>query len=229
MAAFKGRFASQKFIRFLKTVLIVFLLALGAGVFAREDHFNLGFLFNINACNTSGEYHDYWRSNGIIGVQLNSSTGVFVNRNLSNHSYGNIEFRYIRKGSNHMIKENWLGLSLYYIEVPVSYGYKFGTSTSYFLCEAGFACGWLAKSKVSTSDIRNTLLMDSTLLSSIRKADISMQIAVRKPLNPQYKNNLFLTFRFSHSIRSITNEYHLYNYNYGVQLDYIIRGKDYRK
>lgn len=228
MAAIQGTGISKKIIGFLKTLHIVSLLASGSVVYAQEDQFNLGFLFNVNMHSSVGENNEFWNSGERSWPSISTSEGIFVNRNLSKHTYGNIEFRYIQKGSNNTINDRWVRLSLNYIEVPISFGYKYQTFDNNIYFEAGFAYACLINSKV-TSGIRkhNTTEVDSTDISAIRNSGISMQIAVKKPLNPKYKDNLFLAFRFSYSMSSFSDIYQIYSLNYGFEIDYIIKGKEY--
>ncbi len=212
--------------RLVSTILLFCLLSAGCKAYAQYTDFNLGFLLNFYAYRSVGENDEFWKTTEKSWSHKATSEGIFVNRYISPHTYGNFEFRYIRKGSNKTINGSWAGLSLHYLETPISFGYRFESKYKYFLVEAGFAYACLIRSKVTSRDKNtNAFEVDSTDLSLIRNNEISIHCALKMPLNLNNKENLFLVLRISQSITSFHYTYKMYNLTYGIQLEYIIRGK----
>jgi hypothetical protein len=216
--------------------VIVFLLLLTACINtkAQKNDFEAGLLFNVNRCIFHGDVNMFLNNNKFnkmhIGY-LHTSEGLFVKRKFSEKLYGRMELRYISKGSvivysiNSNTNENdWESLVLRYFEVPVMLGYKKQSKKNYVLFETGFAYSKLIDIKAAKSNLLtdNHNMPD---LSTFKKYDISWIGSIVFPLNQRKKNNLFLGFRFSHSIFTINKMYKVYNSVYGLECEYVIKRK----
>jgi hypothetical protein len=220
----------------MRRLLIFIFSLLTASIISRaqDNGFETGFLFNANRCIFHGDANIFLNNNKYnkmhIGY-LHVSEGMFVKRNFSEKYYGKIELRYIPKGSvvvyaiNAYNNENdWESIVLKYLDVPVLFGYKLRTRHNFILFETGIAYSKLIDIKASQSSFftDNDLLPQ---LATFKKNDISWVGEIQFPLNRQRRDNLFLGFRFSHSIFTVNNIYKVYNSLYGLECEYLIKKK----
>ena len=213
--------------RFLFFSAIFFTINLFSfqNLYAHNNKFDVGIFFNINANTISRKDHNLERSPAGKGFAGGISLGASIGRIFNPNLHGSFELRYISKGSiyekyattqktTHLLKLN-------YIEIPVLVGYSFLPDNVNIILESGFAVA-----KMFQSDESINLLVESVGSKNINEdfndIDISWIGIFKWSMNPNAANNVFLGFRFEHSILSIHESWNLYNVNWGVQFEYVL-------
>jgi len=192
---------------------------------AQAKSFNGGVFFNTNGIHFSGDSEIFWQGpNGKVWGGGGLSGGIYVTRNFSESFYFGLELRYVQKGSvfeygNEFGTRSVETMRINYAEIPVMIGYEFKTPKRLFSIETG-----MAFARQISSDLNLNLLSREDEISKIdqfKTNDLSWVTSFKIPINK--KENLLLGIRNSVSLQSIHNYYHLRNWVYGIQLDYLIR------
>jgi len=214
-------------------IFFLFLFASCLNSLAQKNVFEAGLLLNINRCTFHGkvrEFLNYDKYQKIHLGSLRSSGGIFVKRYFSEQWYGKLEMRYIEKGiTTARLKDAtnsdiWQSLVLSYFEVPFLLGYKAKLKKRYLLLESGFAFSKLVGTRTTQTNYITTSYLKADY-GTFEKNDFSWIGELIMPLNHKKRDNLFLSFRFSHSIFSINNKYELLNSLYGIELCYLLKRK----
>lgn len=210
----------------LKYFAISLLLILNTDLFSQDSKFNAGILFNANGIHIQGQDVTYWSgSEGTIWGTGGLSLGGYVKRNFTDHIYASLELRYIRKGSIYEFLTDY-GLHAYevlklnYIEMPILFGYKIRPNNKYRLFETGIAIAKLFSSDLEINEL--TQRKGTPESGDFKDIDFSWVGSVKFPLNRKKGNNLLFGLRVVHSILSIHKQYKLYNFDYGIQLDFLL-------
>jgi hypothetical protein len=205
---------------FLCSIFIFFLTQ-------AQNRFIGGLLLNINGIEFKGRDEAvFWnlKSTGKeIGGTLGFSAGLFVKREFTKKIYSTLEFRYIKKGSIYGFisqygTQSFETLCLNYIELPVLFGYKIKPHKRIFYIESGFAFAKLISSNIARNELINRIGTPNA--NDFKHIDISWIGSLKFPLIRKWKNFLF-GLRVSHSIVSVHKYYKIYNFDYGIEFNYI--------
>lgn len=211
---------------FRNSVTILFICT-SLYVNAQQSRFSGGLLLNINGIELKGkdEAH-YWnanRSGKEIGGTMGVSAGLFVKHDITKKFFSTMELRYISKGSIYgftslVSTQSFETLYLNYIELPVLIGYKIKPAIRTWYFESGLAYAILISSNIEANDLVNRIGTPNA--NSFKETDISWMGSLKFPLVRKWKEHLLLGLRVSRSIISIHNYYKLYNFDYGVEINY---------
>ncbi len=196
--------------------LSVYLILSSINLFSQDKAFKLGFLANCNFYRLKGDKVIIQGEKGRKDIGF--SPGIFVRKFLTKKIYGNVEFRYISKGTMGATLY-YNGIKLNYIEIPFTAGYQFNFLKNRMFVEAGVAYAKLLSLKIFS---QNTS-MNPEFLREFKKNDLSLLTKIIYPLKIKNSDKFFIAFRFSHSIQSIHNNFKIYNLNYGIELDYLFK------
>ncbi|NOX48540.1 MAG: PorT family protein [Chlorobi bacterium] len=206
---------------FLSFTFFIIHLFSTQNLIAQHKKFDAGIFFNINANTISRKDRSLMRSPAGKGFAGGMSVGASIKRMFSPHFQGGFELRYIKKGSLYNTAQGEGLLKLNYIEIPVLIGYSFFPDKVNIILESGFAVA-----KMFQSDKSINLLVGSAGTKNINEDfndfDISWIGIFKWSMNPKAAKNVFLGFRFEHSILSIHELWNLYNINWGVQFEYVL-------
>ena len=208
----------------LKYLLFVLCLLLVTDVLSQSNKFKTGLLFNPNGIHIQGQDVEYWSgSDGTVWGTGGLSAGGFVRRNFSDHLYASLELRYIRKGSLYEFITDYgmlayESLKLNYVEMPILIGYTFRPHKKYRLFETGFAVSRLFSSELSLNNLSQR--SGKPKAGEFKDWDFSWVGAAKFPLNRRKGDNLLFGLRVEHSIISIHQHYKLYNFVYGIQMEF---------
>jgi hypothetical protein len=156
---------------------------------------------------------------------LGSSAGMFVNWNFANEFYSRLELRYIEKGSIYEFLDEY-GLKrfetikLNYIEIPLLLGCKFKSQKRTIYLESGLAYANLFSSNIDQKNLSGD--EDVKDENHFRKNEYSWIACLRFPIIKKWKNNLLFGLRTSYSIAPIHEDVKIYNFDYGIELNYLI-------
>ena len=118
--------------------ILLFFIFFSPGVFSQE--FTGGILFGFVSSQLDGDRHAGYHKASI-------NFGGYVNRNISPQLSGQMELKFIQKGSYSSGKDmndpDYYKSQLNYIEIPVLLNYMYGK----FLFEAGLSAGYLFNAK----------------------------------------------------------------------------------
>lgn len=190
-----------------------------------------GVLLNFNGIEFKGNAVQYWTSTNQttrIDGTLGLSAGLFVKREFAKKIYSTFELRYIRKGSIYEFispygTQAFQTVSLKYVEIPLLFGYKFKPYKRTFYLESGIAFAKLISSKIEENDL--TPRMGTPNTKQFKKTDYSWIASLKFPLIRKWKQNFLFGLRVSRSIVSIHEYYKIYNFDYGIELNYIFNNK----
>ncbi len=202
---------------------IVFIIS--GSIYSQNNIFTSGLIINANGIHIEGQDSQYWSgSSGEIWGTGGLSGGAFVKRQLSDHFYTSMELRYVRKGSiyefiNDQTVISYEILKLNYVELPLVLGYIYRPYKKYRIFETGFSVAKMFSSRLALDELNNR--NGTPEISQFRELDVSWVGAAKFPINRLKANNLLFGIRVSHSLFSIHEFYKLYNFIYGLQLDYL--------
>jgi hypothetical protein len=205
-----------------------FLIGILFNVNAQQNRFIGGVLFDLNGIGLLGNTGQYWNSsieNENKGVGHGGiSCGIFVKREFTEKIYSTFELRYSTKGSYYGYVSQY-GLqsseSLYlnYFEIPLLIGYKFKRLKKTYYLESGFEFSKLVNSKIETNDQLYRTNTPST--KDFKKTDISWIGSFKFPLIRKWQEHFLFGIRVTRSIQSIHEYYKIYNFEYGIEFNYI--------
>lgn len=205
-------------------IFVMFCLLVPSTLFSQS--FSSSFFFNANGIQIQGQDVAYWSGGGgeVWGTG-GLSVGGSVKRSFSDHIYIALEIRYIRKGSIYeFLTESGVvayeTLKLNYFEVPVLFGYRFRPHGKYRIVESGIAVSRLFSSRLAINDL--TQRKGTPAIYDFKDWDFSWVGTMKFPLNRRKKDNLLFGIRVEHSFVSIHNQYRLYNFVYGLQLEVLL-------
>ena len=206
--------------------LLLFICSLQQ-ISAQQHKFIGGVLLNFNGIEFKGNAVQYWTSSTQttrIDGTLGLSAGLFVKREFSKKAYSALELRYIRKGSIYEFisqygTQAFQTVSLKYVEIPLLFGYKFKPYKRTFYLESGIAFAKLISSKIEENDLTPRIGTPNT--KEFKKTDFSWIASLKFPLIKKWKQNFLFGLRVSRSITSIHEYYKIYNFDYGIELNYI--------
>lgn len=213
----------QNWIHCIYCLIIIISFAEASG---QTNGFKGGLLFNANGIHIQGQDVSYWSgSKGEVWGTGGLSMGGFIHRNFSKHFFLSFELRYIRKGSIYeYVSEygvvNYETLKLNYFELPLLIGYTFRPHGKYRIFETGFAISRMFSSQLELDELNQRKGTPGT--NDFKNLDISWVGSFKVPLNRNTGNNLLFGIRVEHSIFTIHNKYKLFNFVYGIQLDFLI-------
>jgi hypothetical protein len=209
-----------------KSALSILLFCIFISVIAQQNRFIGGVLFDLNGIGLLGNTGQYWNSSrendgaGHGGI----SCGIFVKREFTNTIFSTFELRYSTKGSYYGYTNEYgtqasESLYLNYLELPLLVGYKFKHSKKTFYLESGFEFSKLVSSRVESNNQPQRENMPST--KDFKNNDISWIGSFKFPLIKKWQEHLLFGIRLTRSIPSIHKYCKIYNFEYGVEFNYI--------
>ena len=108
---------------------------------------------------------------------------------------------------------------LNYIEIPLLFGYKFKPYKRTFYLETGFAYAKMISSNIAKNDL--TVRKGTPNAKEFKNNDFSWIAGLKFPLIRKWKNHFLFGLRVSHSILSIHKYYKIYNFDYGIEVNYV--------
>jgi hypothetical protein len=209
-----------------KTVLLIILcVGFTQLMIAQQKGFIGGVFLNFNGIEFKGSEANFWHSSSSekIDGTLGSSAGLFVKREFSRNSYAVIELRYIEKGSIYEFisqygTQAFETLNLDYVEIPFLFGYKIKPLKRPLYCEFGFAYSKLISSNIKNNDL--TTRMGTPNANNFKNYDLSWVAEFKFPLIKKWERHFLFGLRMSRSILPIHRYYKIYNFDYGLELNY---------
>jgi hypothetical protein len=184
-------------------------------------------LLNFNGIEFKGNTVQYWTSSNQttrIGGTLGLSAGLFVKHEFTNKIFSTLELRYIKKSSiyefiSQYSTPEFQSVSLKYVEIPLLFGYKIKSYKRTSNIESGFAFAKLISSNIEENDLSPRMGTPNT--KNFKKNDFSWITNLKFPLVRKCKENFLFGLRVSRSILSIHEYYKIYNFDYGIELNYV--------
>ncbi len=171
-----------------KTFPLILLLIVVFGFQLWSQDFKAGAQFGIAATQVTGDQLSGYNK---VGPMM----GIFVNHDLGNFTFFQLEMNYIQKGSRKNaqpdkgIYDSYL-LRLNYIEMPVIFGYRFNSKFQMLLAIQGaYLINYRQKDSYGFFDPDPTV-------PGFKKFELSGMAG----LNFQFADNAWVSFRFSYSI-----------------------------
>jgi hypothetical protein len=209
-----------------KAALSILFIFLFFYVNAQRNRFIGGILFDLNGIGLLGNTGQFWHSStendgeGHGGI----SYGIFVKREFTKTIYLTFELRYSTKGSIYGFTSQYgtpAGEALYlnYIELPVLFGYKFKPNKKTYYLDCGFEFSKLIYSKIEANDQLSRI--GTPGIKDFKKTDISYCCSLKFPLIRKWQENFLSGIRVTRSIRSIHKYCKIYNFEYGIEFNYV--------
>ncbi len=210
--------------------LLLVILLLPQKLCAQKLSFEGGVIWGIYGVDITGEKERYWgddyKKSGIIGI----SAGPFVKCNFSHDLYGVLELRYIQKGTtfgfiNDYFTQSFESIRINYIEIPVLFGSRNIILTSSGKTDFNFETG-ISFARLFSSSLKNldlTKRWATPSLDGFRNYDVSWVAQVKFPIQWVKANRLLIGFRIERSLISIHTMFKLYNFDYGLELNYLFK------
>ena len=123
--------------KILKTLFFLLLLNFSVAFGQKADGFHAGFLGGLVASQVDGDnYAGYNR----LGIQFGGFTNFMINEDWG----GQVEIKYIQKGSKHQSQKHgtYFELKFDYVEVPLLVNYQFDEKISF---EGGLGVAYLIR------------------------------------------------------------------------------------
>jgi hypothetical protein len=105
------------------------------------------------------------------------------------------------------------------MEIPVLIGYNFKPHKRMFHLECGLAFAKLISSNIAKNDL--TTIMGTPNAEEFSAYDFSWIADLKFPLIMKWREHLLFGLRISRSILPIHQYYKIYNFDYGVELNYV--------
>jgi hypothetical protein len=218
----------MRYFNILKFSILIFLLAIAVHSTAQKVSFDGGILAGIYGVDITGDKKGFWKDeyekSGILGI----SAGAFVKCIFTPDLYGVLELRFIQKGSrygyiNKFFTQSFETIRFNYLEIPILYGTNgvFHTKAAEvnFTFETGFAYSKLFSSKLNYDvQVRREII---ATLNGFRNYDISWIAQIKLPYRTKDKHSFLLGLRLERSLFPINKNYKLYNFDYGLELNYL--------
>jgi hypothetical protein len=209
-----------------KTILSILFICLFFNAKAQQNRFIGGVLFDLNGIGLIGHTGQYWNSStendgeGHGGI----SCGIFVRREVTEKIYTTLELRYSTKGSYYGYVSQYgteasESLYLNYLELPFLIGYKFKPLLKTYYLESGFEFSKLIKSKIEANEQLSRT--GTPAIKDFKSNDISWSGSVKFPLIRKWQENFLLGIRITRSILSIHKYCKIYNFEYGIEFNYV--------
>ena len=209
---------------------LMLVLARPAYIYSQKITFEGGVILGIYGVDIKGDKEGFWdydyKKSGILGI----SAGPFVKCNFTPGTYGVLELRYIKKGTtfgyiNQYFTQSFETIKFDYIEIPVLIGKRIVDNTDFrkidFSFETGFAFAKLYSSRLGYMEL--TRRTNSVSLSGFKNFDVSWVVQIKFPYRIVKKERLMVGLRMERSLVTIHNKYKLYNFDYGVELNYVFK------
>jgi hypothetical protein len=216
--------------RIISTVILILSTASLNALLAQKMTFEGGVLLGIYGVDVTGDKVGFWdydyEKSGILGI----SAGPFVKCHFNPEVYGVLELRYSSKGTtygyiNQYFTQSFETIRFNYIEIPILIGTRQKVNSdgrTYDLTfESGFAIARLFSASLKYMDI--TQRSNIASLSGFKNFDFTWITQVEFPCNFRRQDQFMLGFRIEHSVVSINTDFKLFNFGYGVELNYIFR------
>jgi len=210
--------------------IICLLISMMPGrLYAQKLSFEGGVTFGVYGVDFKGEEERLWgddfEKSGILGI----SAGPFVRCYFTADFYGVIELRYSQKGStfgfiNQNFTQSFETIRLDYTEIPFLVGSKnqvifsSGNKADLYI-ESGFVFSKLVSSRLK--DHEETRRVNTPSVSGFKNYDFSWVIQLKSPYRIKRNEQIQLGLRMEHSIITIHTRYKLYNFDYGLELNYL--------
>jgi hypothetical protein len=206
--------------------LAIFLIGICFNVNAQQNRFIGGVLFDLNGIGLLGNTGQYWNSStendgvGHGGI----SCGVFVKREFSEKVYSTFELRYSTKGSYYgYVGPNGTqgseSLYLNYFEFPLLIGLKLRSPKKTYYFETGFEFSKLYNSRIEANEEFPREGTPNT--NDFKSNDLSWIGSFKFPLIRKWQENFLVGIRLTHSIVPIHKEVRIYNFEYGIEFNYL--------
>jgi hypothetical protein len=211
----------------LRDLLCVLFICIPLFAKTQQYKFIGGVLFDLHGIGLLGNSGQYWNSSsekegaGHGGI----SCGLFVKRDLNKNLYSLLEIRYSTKGSLYVYSSQYgtpVSESLYldYIEFPLLFGSKLTTSNKKsFYLETGLSVAKLISSRIESNDTYSRPGTPNN--EDFKSIDFLWIGSIKFPLIQQKSDKLLLGVIVSQSILPIHNEIKIYNFEYGIELNYL--------
>jgi hypothetical protein len=209
-----------------KLALTILFIYIFFSVIAQHNSFIGGVLFDLNGIGLLGNTGQYWNSStendgaGHGGI----SFGIFVKREFTEKIYSTLELRYSTKGSYYGYTSQYgteasESLYLNYLELPLLIGYKFKHTKKTFYLETGFEFSKLVSSKVKANNEPSRYNMPGT--NDFKNFDFAWIGSFKFPLIRKWQEHFLFGIRVTRSIPSIHKYIKIYNFEYGIEFNYI--------
>jgi hypothetical protein len=210
----------------LKNLLLTLLICTVQYVNAQQHKFIGGILLDLNGIGLLGNTGQYWNSpteNDGVG-HGGISFGLFVKREFTKKIYSTLEIRYSTKGSFYRYTSQYgtpasESLYLNYVELPVLLGYKIKHLKKTYYLECGFEFSKLIYSKIQTNQLFPRSGTPTT--ENFKSIDVSCIGSIKLPIIRKWEKNFLFGIRVTRSILSIHEYGKIYNFEYGVEFNYI--------
>ena len=216
--------------RHLFILLLLCSVSSNMQIFAQKITFDGGLIAGVYGIDITGDKESFWdydyEKSGIPGI----SAGAFARINLSPEVYGLLELRYVQKGTtygyiNQFYTQSFETICFDYIEIPV----LFGTNSIYhsshksfdFAIETGFAFSKLFSSKIKYAEIAGR--PNHASLLGFKDYDLSWIGQIKFPYFFGNSNKLLFGIRVERSLLSIHENFRLFNFTYGFEVNYLIK------
>lgn len=209
--------------------ILLSILSLGISLIgnAQQNRFTAGVLLNINGIELNGNTSRFWNSSHSttrIDGTLGFSAGLFVKREFTGKIFSTLELRYISKGSIYEFINRYGGYSaetlfLKYLEIPVLAGYPIKVNKRTCFLETGLAFAKMISTNMHANEL--TGRTGTPHADDFKNTDISWIGSMKFPLIRKWQENFLFGVRVSRSILSIHKYYHLYNFDYGIEINYL--------
>lgn len=209
-----------------KAVLSVLFVSILFSVNAQHNRFIGGVLFDLNGIGLLGNTGQFWNSStendgaGHGGI----SCGIFVKHEFTKKMYSTLELRYSTKGSYYGFVSPYgtqasESLYLSYLELPLLIGYKIRPVRKIFYLECGFEFSKLINSRIEANEQIGRSSTPDT--KDLKSSDISMIGDIKFPLIRNWEEKFLFGIRVTRSIPSIHKYCKIYNFEYGIELNYV--------
>lgn len=218
---------------FTRQLFILLMLCSVTGnikLFAQKITFDGGLIAGVYGIDITGDKERFWdydyEKSGIPGV----SAGAFARINASPTIYGLLELRYSQKGTtygyiNQFYTQSFETIRFEYIEIPILIGthstYHSSNKSFDFALETGLAFSKLFTSKIKYAEIAGR--PNHASLLGFKDYDISWIGQVKFPYFFGSNNKLLFGVRVERSLLSIHENFKLYNFTYGFEVNYLIK------
>jgi hypothetical protein len=209
-----------------ETALLFLFMGILCNVYAQQNRFIGGIILDLNGIGLLGNTGQYWNSptendgEGHGGI----SYGLFVKREFTKKVYSTLEVRYTTKGSYYGYTSLYgtpasESLTLNYIEFPILFGYKFKPFKKTYYMECGIEFSKLINSKIETNEQLPRTGTPGT--KDFKSIDISFIGSAKFPLIKKWAKNFLFGARVTRSILSIHRYCKIYNFEYGIEFNYL--------
>lgn len=210
----------------LKILLFLLVCLCTTQVKAQRQEFVSGFLLNANGVSFNGKASNFWDgADGTVWGGLGGSYGLSVQYDITKKIYIRPELRYSRKGSIYEFTSQYgtrafESISMYYLEIPVIFGFRLNHNKREYIFESGLAVSKLFLTRFSSHEL--FFRYGTPNSETFNTIDALWIGSLKWCVNTRAKKNIFFGVRVSHSITPIYNNFKIFHFDYGVELNYLI-------